>query len=182
EASIRQPVSDIFASGAGDLSFHANFSYYIKDVNSSPVITTTDGVGSYGGNGTAAGPPRWRLSANLGWNSDPYNISLTGRAISSGLFGKTSIECTSGCPTSTTNATTINNNHVPGAFYLDASFGYKLSIGEDVRSDLFFNVRNLLDKDPPIVAIGNYQQVTQTRVSNFDVIGRTYRLGIRFKM
>jgi outer membrane receptor protein involved in Fe transport len=63
-----------------------------------------------------------------------------------------------------------------GAFYIDVSAGYALGPAE-----FFFAVKNLPDKDPPILAAGTgVPNISQTNVSLYDVLGRNYRAGIRF--
>ncbi|MBN8832268.1 MAG: TonB-dependent receptor, partial [Sphingomonadales bacterium] len=70
----------------------------------------------------------------------------------------------------------INTNRVAGRFYADLTLNWNVKAG---RSDVeyFFAVRNLFDKDPPIApsAVGITNQVL------FDQVGRSFRVGVRFK-
>lgn len=43
---------------------------------------------------------------------------------------------------------TINNNQMPGAFYLDANCLYAFDL-MGTESTAFFSVRNMFDHDPP---------------------------------
>jgi outer membrane receptor protein involved in Fe transport len=50
---------------------------------------------------------------------------------------------------------------------------------------MFFNVKNLFDKDPPIFYSGpnnNSWQTIPAPLYNYDILGRVYRLGLRFDM
>lgn len=119
------------------------------------------------------------------YTNDAISVSLTDRIVSAGVYNNTFVVCTSACPVSTTVNNTINDNSIAGAMYWDLSFGYKF-INEGVsNAEVYLNVRNITNKDPVIVAGGPtgvpYDQVT-TNPSNYDTLGRVFRLGVRFKM
>jgi outer membrane receptor protein involved in Fe transport len=102
------------------------------------------------------------------------------------VYNNSLIECTSGCPASTVDNPTINVNHLAGSVYFDLSMSYKFMLGqsEDTEMQAFFNVRNLANRDPVIVASGPtglpYDTVT-TNPSNYDQLGRVFQLGVRLK-
>ena len=101
----------------------------------------------------AGGPPDWVYRATLAYRGDRVSASLTGRGFSSGTYSNAFIECTSGCPASSAEFPTINDNSLPGAFYLDASVSYKMQwAASDVET--FFSVTNLTNKDPAMVPLG----------------------------
>ena len=54
---------------------------------------------------------------------------------------------------------------------------YALIDNGDDKVSLFAAVSNLLDKDPPITGTGGFATVR----SLYDVVGRTYTLGVRFR-
>ncbi len=100
------------------------------------------------------------------------------------MYDNSFIECTSGCPTSTVTNRTINNNKINGAFYLDTSISQDIEMGNKTLQ-LFLSVNNLLDKDPPVVAPGPAGSAYATPATNqsiYDLLGRTFRFGVRFKM
>ena len=70
------------------------------------------------------------------------------------------------------------------ARYLDLAATYKF--GEDLQYEAFFNVRNVFNKDPAIIPQGptGYQSWTNNPVngSQYDVLGRVFSAGFRFKM
>ncbi len=50
---------------------------------------------------------------------------------------------------------------------------------------LFMSVNNLLGEDPPVIALGPAGSANETPATNqslCDVLGRTYRLGLRFSI
>ncbi len=174
EASYRFAGSDIISSLPGDFTFHANFTKYLKNYSVSAVTQAIDDVGGQG-------LPHYSYNASVSWNSDPINITLIGRGISSGVYSVTNIECTTGCPASTTLNPTINDNQLGGAFYLDSAVNYKLDLTDSISGDLFFNVRNILDKYPPYSFGGSIDRTIPASSTNFDIVGRTYRAGLRFR-
>ena len=108
-------------------------------------------------------------------------MNLIGRGISSGTYDNSFVECTTGCPASTSTARTINTNHIDGAFYLDASAYHDFSYGSTDLT-LFVSVSNLLDKDPPVVGSGPAGSAYATPATNqslYDLLGRTFRVGAK---
>ena len=79
---------------------------------------------------------------------------------------------------------TINDNSIKGAFYLDASLSQDVKVsGRELQ--LFLAITNLLDKDPPVVApgpAGSAYATPSTNQSIYDLLGRSFRVGARFKM
>ena len=174
EASYRTSLSDIVSDWNGAISIHGLMTFYLRDWQDNTFAKAQDRVGEASG----TNPPNWKLNVTATYSLEPVTISLTGRAISSTVINATYIECTSGCPTSTTDNQTINKNHVPGVFYLDANFSYKLEAL--AGSDVFFSVKNVFDKDPPsplgLSFLGNLS------APGYDTYGTQFRAGIRFKM
>jgi iron complex outermembrane recepter protein len=74
----------------------------------------------------------------------------------------------------------ISRNHVPAVFYTDATLNVDLMGGKRVTA--FFTVNNLFDKAPP--AIPGYLIVGSSLGNRvlYDVLGRAYTAGIRFRM
>ena len=106
------------------------------------------------------------------------------KKISSGVYDNSFVECTSGCPASTVTNRTIDNNRIKGAFYVDATLSFDVEVGER-ELQFFLSANNLFDKDPPVVAPGPAGSAYATPATNqalYDLLGRTYRVGVRFKM
>jgi iron complex outermembrane receptor protein len=65
------------------------------------------------------------------------------------------------------------------------NFTYRLHVGDHATTDLFFNVKNLANSDPALVPRGpggsNYD-FAATNQNIYDILGRTFRAGVRFKM
>jgi outer membrane receptor protein involved in Fe transport len=116
---------------------------------------------------------------------DPITAGVTFRGLSGGVVNPTYIQCTSGCPVSTGAHTTVSNNYMGGAFYTDLNLAYQIHLSDTASSEVFFNVRNLFDKDPALQPIGpggsNYD-FYPANSGQYDIMGRVFRAGVRFKM
>jgi outer membrane receptor protein involved in Fe transport len=87
--------------------------------------------------------------------------------------------------------TTFDNIYTkPTARYFDLALAWHFDsvFGHDTDSRVFFNVKNLFDKNPPLVpAIGGSASLpyiySRTSASNaqYDLLGREFRLGVNFK-
>ncbi len=184
EGSYNTPLGDILGDAPGDLSIRSQWTFYTKS-------NVDDGLGQgvYSTLGNAGqlfrGPPRWRQITTVGYTLDRLRSSVSFRAQSAGQIDNRFVQCTTGCPVLTGVAKTIENNRLPGAFYIDAALSYVIPVG-DADIETFFNVRNLLNKDPGIVPQGptdfTYTYPLSLGASGYDVLGRVLRAGVRFRM
>lgn len=175
DASYRHEVLD------GNLSVRLMATRFLKNYTNDGITPATDTVGTNGTNGTLRNSlPKWRYLASIGWDRDPVSLSLTARGFSAGVYNTSYIECVSACPTSTAANMTINNNHLPSALYFDTNVTVKLP--NDIEA--FFVVDNILNKDPAQMAFGTSIGAAPLSVNPllYDVLGRTFRFGFRFKM
>ena len=183
ETTFQFPLDDLFPNWGGEVALRGLATHFIK-------MSRDDGVNppiDRAGEATRDGPPNWKYIFSATYTNDPWSVTLTGRGISAGTLKNTHIECTAGCPTSTSLNRTINDNTVAGAFWIDTSFNWQFLGGDDgdTNMELFFNVQNLFDKDPPVVAAQTSSGVVSfsTYPANprfYDTLGRLFRLGVRF--
>ena len=187
EATYNVPLADLSAEWDGNFTLRGLASHAISLYTTS-AFNTVEGAGvnaDGGGNLTGAGlfAPSWKGSLSATLDQDPYSITFTGRYTSSGKYNNGAIECTTGCPTSTATNPTINNNYVPSIMFFDLALNYNLTIGPS-EAQVFLVTSNLFDKDPPLIAgttSTNYWK-GQANAAFYDRVGRTFRLGVRFKM
>lgn len=183
EMSYRTALSDLVSSAPGNLMFRALGTHAIENYTNNTLTLPTDSAGQNSGNG----PANWRWNAAVTYDVNPISGTFSARGVSAGKYGNAFIECTTDCPVSTTDHPTISTNHIPGAVYFDLSLKFTLRVGksEDTEVQTFFNVRNLTNKDPVIVAGGPsglpYDTVT-TNPSNYDSLGRTFLAGVRIRL
>jgi iron complex outermembrane receptor protein len=178
EASYRTSLD---GSIGGNLTVRVLATRFLKNYTNNGINQPTDTVGTNSANqGAFLTLPKWRYQANLTWENGPAMISLTGRGFSAGVYNTSYIECSTNCPVSTPANLTINDNHLPGGFYLDGSVSY------DVRKDteVFLSVDNILNKDPEQVAYGTSVGGANLPVNPalWDTLGRMIRVGVRLKL
>lgn len=186
-ASVKVRGIDIEASyrfdlGGGKATLRGLASHYIDNIIDNGIDVARDLAGQNAGGGDATPSWNYRLTAN--YEIDSWSFNLVGRGFSGGVYDNNFIECTTGCPASTPQARTINNNQIAGQWYVDASITKKVKLGGS-KVDLFLYVRNLLNSDPVLVGNGptgnNTPAYPQTNRSLYDVLGRVYRMGVRFE-
>lgn len=183
EATYSGEMSDIVPAWPGSFTLRGLATHYLKNYSNNGLGTITDTVGQNQNvsSNTSFGPPNWTFLGMLTYTNDSFSSTFTMRGISSGVYAINNyslIGCGSSCPVSTTTAPTVNDTHVPGSFFMDVSASYQLGPVE-----FFAAVKNILDKDPPILAPGTgVPNISQTNLSLYDALGRTYRAGIRFNL
>jgi outer membrane receptor protein involved in Fe transport len=184
EGSYRFDLNRMMSSLNGDMTLRVLATHYLENYQDNGINVPTDSVGENAVNGSNNGPPDWLYRATLTYSNDPFTVTLTGRGLSSGTYGNNFIQCSTGCPVSTVDNPTINDNTLPGAFYMDASVSYKFN-WNDLTMESFVSVQNLTNKDPAIVASGpaglSYAS-TPTNPALYDILGRVFRVGVRMKM
>ncbi|MHB1206128.1 MAG: OmpA family protein, partial [Rhodospirillaceae bacterium] len=183
EASYRTPLDNLNSSWNGDLTLRFLATHFLKNYQNNGIAKATDTVGSNAGNG----PPNWRYVGTIDYNLDPLDVTLTARGVSAGTYNNSWIECTSGCPASTTDNPTTDLNRIDGALYWDLNLSYKFLREAEDGTDMeaFLNIKNLTNKDPAIVAQGPSGTSFTAAPSNptlYDVLGRVFRAGVRFKL
>lgn len=131
------------------------------------IFTKVDNTGQ---TGTALNLPEWKVTANVTYSRGPLDVFVQSRWIDSGTLNSLWVE-----------GVDVDDNSVSGAFYLDMRASYTLRTG-DVEWQMFANVTNLLDKDPPIAAGygGLFGTSAQYNNALFDLLGRRFTVGMNF--
>jgi hypothetical protein len=114
----------------------------------------------------------WKLQQTQSYQNDVWGITLTERWYSGGRFtNKNAIVCAPGtCPVPTTQSPTINFNKVSSILYLDVGLNWNVS----ETTQLYTKIDNLTNIRPPDTGAQNPNNTL------YDVIGRMYRVGVRF--
>jgi len=184
ETSYRVALSDIAASLPGDFSIHANATHYIQNVIDNGIFPI-DYAGVNGGSLAGSySEPKWVYRVSAFYNVNQFTFNLVGRGFSDGVYGNDYIQCTSGCPASTTQYRTINDNRIPGSLYFDGSISIKLN-SHGHEGTLTFVVNNMFNRDPVLIGNGpdgnNIPAYAQTNRSLYDVVGRVFRMSVSAK-
>lgn len=172
---------DLIAGVPGTLRFGAQATHLLERTNTNATGALVDLLGQNRSANGGDPAPDWRYRFSVDYLLESVRFNVTARGVSSGVYDTTWIECTAGCPTSTATNRTTENNHIDGALYFDAAITYMFS--DTVEA--YFNVRNIGDKDPAIVAPGpgGYSyEAAPAEATLYDTLGRTFRIGLRFGM
>jgi iron complex outermembrane recepter protein len=183
EASYRKSLDSI--SGLkGNITLRLLATRFLKNTFDNGV-TSIEYAGTNSANGNTAGlipsTPKWRYNFTAGWDNGTAALSFTARGISSGVYSNGYFECAApACPTSTATATTINDNRIPGATYFDINGSYEFAAG----FELYGAIDNIANKAPAQAALGTFVGAAPLSINPalYDVLGRTFRVGFRFKM
>ena len=114
----------------------------------------------------------WKLQETQTYQNDVWGFNLTERWYSGGVFtNRNTLVCAPGtCPPSTVQTPTINFNKVSSILYFDVGANWNVSD----KTQLYAKVDNAANTRPPDVG----QQNANNNL--YDVIGRMYRVGVRF--
>jgi iron complex outermembrane recepter protein len=155
----------------GNLTLRALATHVARIVSNSG-IPGTEPVDNAGVN--AGATPHWKLLASQSYNADKWRVTLQERWFSDGMYNSTFVVCQTGCPASNSLHRTVNTNHMPGALYFDVSGSYDVKDGVQA----YFKVDNVFNKEPAPSPQTNTG--ADVNPALYDVIGRMYRLGMRF--
>ncbi len=190
-ASYRLSVDSIVSAWSGDLAFRGSATNYIKDIEDGgiPYVLPNDRIG----NNFSGGLPHWKYQVQALYSLERFSTTLTMRGVSSGVYNNLWIECQTNCPifpggpagspaaVDAANYVTTTRNHIAGAIWWDLGLNYQLGF-QKTEAEVFFNVRNLFDKDPAIAArqqSGTGWDFSPSNSALYDVLGRFYRAGVR---
>jgi len=128
-----------------------------------------------------AGFPRWKATAHAIWTRGPFSLFVQERYIGGGKRDNDDIEGDVTPPPGFTGST-INDNTVSSALYTDLQFSYTFDRPNGASWQVFANVTNAFDEDPPIVAnFFNFFGSTQVNEALHDVLGRRYTAGFTYE-
>jgi len=172
QASYRQPLDEIGLPGIVNMNLLAT---HVSTFKSSTDISTLfpNGIDRAGQTGAAfggpAGLPKWLLNYTLDYEVGGFGFNGNFRYVSAsrqnnGQFGPDQAGYNPALTTS------ISDNNISAAAYVDVGFRY--SFGPDKRVQVYFNIDNAFDRDPPLPANGS---------AYYDLLGRTYKGGVRLK-
>jgi outer membrane receptor protein involved in Fe transport len=163
EASFRQPLNEIISSLDGTLTIRALGSHIAKRT------TISGGVSTEAAGQNTADAPKWRWLGTVSIDTPHNSFTLTMRGISAGVYDNL-----------WTSGVDIDNNRIKGANYFDLALSHRFQTEPRRQLEVFAKIENLFDKDPPVVA-SNAISGLQTNPILYDVIGRAYRVGARFR-
>jgi len=160
EASYRFGLDAVVSGWRGNLELRT-VATHVDHLITSTGGPEIDTAGQLSGNGT----PKWRASTTVAYINGPVSIR--------GLFnyvGKGKYDNTYG-------PLDINTNEFPAYTYLDLAAQYDIGDG----AQLYAKVENVFDKAPPLISNNTITIASAAAQSYYDVLGRLYGLGVRYR-
>jgi iron complex outermembrane receptor protein len=155
-----------------------------SDTGATGVVTQFDGLtGVNPETGGLGLYPHFRATGSVNYRNGPFNLFMQGRVVGSGIRARfiTTQNVTPAPPA--IEGVNIEDNSTPAVFYMDLRASYELPIG-DSSIELWGSVTNLFDRSPPVE--GTYSTFTgqsiQYNAGLFDVLGRRFTIGAKFKL
>jgi iron complex outermembrane receptor protein len=165
---------DWFGSG-GPETVSARFFASWLDENSEILGGTNkiDRAGQTGiqpSDGVAYSLPDFKLTGHFTYSNGPFNVFVQGRYIGSGTMENTAVQ-----------GVTIEDNSVDSVLYTDLRLGYTKDLASGTTLEIYGNITNLTDEDPPITPYFSAFTggTTQANPGLFDLLGRRYTAGFR---
>lgn len=151
----------------GTLTARAMGNYLLTASNSSLATTNARLVGALEQNQTW---PQWTGSLSVAYSTDRFDLFVQERLISKGTRNANFVE-----------GVDISSNRVPMIAYTDIGVTARFAQPGGNRVELFFGVKNLFDQPPPGTAISTSTSAPLTNFTLYDVLGRRFTLGLRFR-
>jgi iron complex outermembrane receptor protein len=170
---------NLFGDSSSKLAVRLLGTYVDKLETISPtgLLRRVGTLSNFNGNSdTVSGVPHLTGVFDATLSADKWLLNLQTRFVGSGKFNNA---FTQGAGA----VRTINDNSIPAYAYLSLSAQYNLQVGGK-ELQIFGTVNNLLDTDPPRLPSGTvgFANETSTNPAYYDVVGRAFTLGIRFKL
>ena len=171
EFAYRQPLGEL-----GDLSLRM-LGTIVNKLVTTDSAGSLDRAGQIGSRaGTVLGVPDYTLDGVVSYTKGPGTLTFHGRYIPGGSYNVAFIGPDD--PNyAVTLPTSVNDNTIPGRFYLDMAATMRVNVGSGREFELFGSINNLLDRDPPAMPSANLG----TNQVLFDPVGRAFRLGARVR-
>ncbi len=189
EASYNMPLSNVNDSLDGNLGMRFLATHFIDYITSSGIPGDREqqnaGVAGSGGiGGGGGGVPSWRVNASLNYSLDPVTMGFGFRWFSKSRNQANWIECQSSCPNPAGARLTVDDNSVAAALFVDFNAAYTMHLSASAETELFLNVRNIANADPPLVVRGPGGSSWDFAPASpsYDILGRVFRAGIKLRM
>jgi iron complex outermembrane receptor protein len=161
----------------GNFSLRVLATYIDKFIQYSGLAAVAT-INQAGSNSSGIGTPHMKVFGVQTYTTDNYEVTLSENWISQGRQNLNWVQCAPGsCPVAVdTQHPTVNDNHVPGIYYINLGGSYNLS----EHWKIYTQIDNLLNKSPPADP-ANSQNPTNDGANPllYDVVGRMYHVGVR---
>jgi len=171
EASYSMPV------GNGELSLRLLGTRVFDLITVDATGKAVDRAGMNGApTSQPSGLPKFTGNAYLTYSGEKFTGTIQARYLSSGVYNATQIGPHQDGYTATA-VNSINDNYIASEFYLNLNAQVDIVNEGKRKLQLFGVVNNLLDNDPPNDTPSSFGA---TNPVLYDVVGRSYKIGVRF--
>ncbi|MBN8829886.1 MAG: TonB-dependent receptor [Sphingomonadales bacterium] len=161
----------------GDISVRG-LATIVDDLITNSASGVVDRAGMNGSPVSApSGVPRYTLNGYLTYSSDRVTAQLQVRHIAGGVYNAELVG-PGQAGYDPLKANSVNDNHIGAWTYVNLNASVNVWQRGDQKLEIFGVVNNLFDKDPPVDAPSSFGPTNNVL---YDVLGRTYRMGARFK-
>jgi outer membrane receptor protein involved in Fe transport len=173
EISYRHDIN-LFGGGDESIAARAFGAWLISRTDSSQNggLNLAGQTGFNQTTGVAWPYPDFKATGNITYRNGPFSAFIQGRYIAPGIQDATRTE-----------GVDIEDNSVGSAFYTDLRLSYEFPVG-DSSLEIFGTITNLFDKSPPVTptysAFLGY--AGQVNTALYDVLGRRFTIGAKFKL
>ncbi len=163
----------------GDLSFQAIANYVDEITQTQPGVATNDYAGVMGAGSPPlfTGAPKWKGVLSATYDAGPYAFTVQGRWYGTGILNNA---WNDGNLATAATADMVPSSvfHVPVTAYLDLRASYKWTDNLSV----YGAIDNSTNAPPPLVPLfsGNIIHMVPTSPFTYDLLGRQFRIGVRF--
>ena len=163
EASYRAPLSRISESLPGSINMRLLVTQRLKDQTNLPGDNVPPTLGT-------VGSLKWRGLLTTSYNVGPSTTTLTTRYLGPGRLTNQ--------PENSPTGIEAAFNRVDEVFYFELAQNFDLEIGRR-KVTVFAAIENLFDRDPEPIPTNGTGFGT---AAPYDLLGRSFRLGFRFRM
>lgn len=168
EAAYSLPVWSMLPNQSANLSLRALVNY-VKENISDDGRTRIDRAGQVFDTGAVpSAVPHWRANGMIVYDTGPLSLIANLRYVGGGVYN------------TTFKPTDLNVQRFSARTYLNLGFNYALSRSSGEPIQIFGQVNNVFDRDPPIIPDSHPQSLI-TNYTLYDTIGRTFMIGFRMK-
>ncbi|WP_417458970.1 TonB-dependent receptor [Kordiimonas sp.] len=158
EAQYALPLSN-----GADLSFKLLGSY-VYEKNIAPDGANAENYAGDVGAANVFGLPKWKMRGNVSYQTEKYGFFTNVRYVGAGkynvLWGPEQLS--------------DEDNNIGAEVYVDISGRYKLRD----ELELYAGINNLFDNDPPVAPL-DFISPQVTNPAHYDIVGRSFYVGVR---
>jgi iron complex outermembrane recepter protein len=155
EVSYVLPLNRLFESADGRMKFRL-LGTWVDSLTTDDGVVKLEYVRSQGYS-FGLGVPAWRVNGSIGYEDQTFSGLVRARYISPGEYN---------------NQVPLTNNHIGAYTYFDLQAQVKVPAADGRQMEVYANVSNLFDKDPPPGSLYS---------PYYDVLGRYFTLGARVR-